>query len=318
MASSHPTSLRYGDYPQTFAISHLLSSLWLHEPDAETISRAAKELGSPPADHAEIATAYTDLFLLNVFPYGTVYTDHDGELNAPAAQQIADLFEAHHYQPKELNEVGAADHLGLCVGFLSHLANTDTEYFENTRCLLLEWIPTCCLAVEREPSAHPFYQALAAHTRNHLLSPPITNYHLPISIPQSPISDDEVRLRDLVRFFLAPARCGMFLSRSRLGQIGKSLGTRLPFGSRFEVAESLFASAGEAEILDRLISTLKDEVGTWASEYQRWGELYPSWKPFGEMWLSRTANATRTLDEMRRMMNVEAVLSDDLEINKHA
>ena len=96
----------------------------------------------------------------------------------------------------------------------------------------------------------------------------------------------------------------MFLSRSRLGQIGKSLGTRLPFGSRFEVAESLFASAGEAEILDRLTSTLKDEVEVWTDEYQGWAEKYPTWKPFSEAWLSRTVNATRTLDEMRQMMNV--------------
>ncbi|MBI4632017.1 MAG: molecular chaperone TorD family protein [Chloroflexi bacterium] len=289
----------------------LLSHLWLHEPNAEMISRAVKELNLPHANPDEIASAYTDLFLLNVYPYGTVYTDFDGELNAPAAQQIADLFEAHNYRPPELNEVGAADHVGLCLGFLTQ--HSDTECFENTRCLLLEWIPICCLAVEREPSSHPFYRALATFTRDHLLTrSPITNYHLPISIPQSfdfaqdksLISDDEVRLRDIVRFFLAPARCGTFLSRSRLGQIGKVLGTRLPFGSRFEVAESLFASAGEAEILDRLISTLKDEVEAWEDEYQSWAEKYPAWKPFSEVWLSRTTNATRTLEGMRQMMNV--------------
>ncbi|MEK7441426.1 MAG: molecular chaperone TorD family protein, partial [Chloroflexota bacterium] len=228
----------------------LLSHLWLHEPNAETISLAVKELNLPHADPDELASAYTDLFLLNVYPYGTVYTDIDGELNASGAQQIADLFETHSYHPPELNEVGAADHVGLCLGFLDQLS--DTECLEDTQCLLLEWIPICCLAVERELSAHPFYQALAAHTRDHLLSLPVTNYQLPVLNLQSLISNDEIRLRDIVRFFLAPARCGMFLSRSRLGQIGKSLGTRLPFGSRFEVAESLFASAGEAEILDRL------------------------------------------------------------------
>ena len=95
------------------------SPLWLHEPTAETISRAVKELNLPHADPNELASAYTDLFLLNVYPYGTVYTDFDGELNAPAAQQIADLFEAHNYHPPELNEVGAADHVGLCLGFFS-------------------------------------------------------------------------------------------------------------------------------------------------------------------------------------------------------
>jgi len=282
----------------------LLSHLWLHEPTAETISGAAKELNLPHAAPDELASAYTDLFLLNVFPYGTVYTDLDGELNAPDAQQIANLFEAHNYHPPELNEVGAADHVGLCLGFLSVGQDGILPIEQDTILLyILDWIPVCCLAVEREPSVHPFYRALATYTRDHLLTRfPITNYELPTTNLQSPISDDEVRLRDLVRFFLAPARCGMFLSRSRLGQIGKTLGTRLPFGSRFEVAESLFASAGEAEILDRLISALKDEVEAWANEYQGWAEKYPTWKPLSKEWLSRTANATRTLDEMRRMI----------------
>jgi hypothetical protein len=121
------------------------------------------------------------------------------------------------------------------------------------------------------------------------------------------LSAEEVRLRDIVRFFLAPARCGVFLSRARLGQIGKMVGTRLPFGSRFEVAESLFASAGEAEILDKLISLLKDEVEAWASEYQSWAETYPAWKPLSDVWLSRTANATRTLEGMREMMATDFI-----------
>ena len=288
----------------------LLSSLWLHEPHAETISRAVKELNLPHAQPAELASAYTDLFLLNVYPYGTIYTDFDGELNAPAAQQIADLFEAHNYHPSELNLVGAADHVGLCLGFLLHLASTDTEYFGSTRRLVSEWIPICCLAVEREPSAHPFYRALARLTRDTLLK----QNEAPLRVaPNDPfaisdlLSADEVRLRDLVNFFLAPARCGMFLSRSRLGQMAKQLGRRLPFGSRFEVAESLFASAGEAETLDQLISMLKDEVGVWASEYQSWAETYPTWKPFGVEWLNRTTNATRTLEGMREMMATDGV-----------
>jgi len=304
----------------------LLSSVWLHEPNAETISRAVKELNLPHADPDELASAYTDLFLLNVYPYGTVYTDPDGELNAPAAQQVADLFEAHHYHPPELNQVGAADHVGLCLGFLAFSADNhdivipspegarnlfdtprdssrETTAQNDMRALLLDWLPVCCLAVEREPSAHPFYRVLASRTGDLLLNAPRTNYQLPIFDLQSLFSqDDEIRLRDIVRFFLAPARCGVFLSRSRLGQIGKQIGARLPFGSRFEVAESLFASAGEAEILDKLTSTLKDEVEAWANEYQSWVEKYPAWKPFGELWLSRTMNATRTLDGMREMM----------------
>ncbi len=101
----------------------LLSSLWLHEPDSAAIARAASELGLPTAEPGELALAYADLFLLNVYPYGTAYTDPDGELNAPEAHELATLFEAYGYCPSELNEVAAPDHLGLCLGFLSHVSS---------------------------------------------------------------------------------------------------------------------------------------------------------------------------------------------------
>ncbi|MEK6575147.1 MAG: molecular chaperone TorD family protein [Chloroflexota bacterium] len=102
----------------------LLSHLWLHEPDADAIARAVTELGLPPAEPAELASAYADVFLLNVYPYSTAFTVPSGELNGPGAQRMAALYEAQGYCPSELNSVGAPDHLGLCLRFLAHLSDT--------------------------------------------------------------------------------------------------------------------------------------------------------------------------------------------------
>jgi TorA maturation chaperone TorD len=147
-------------HPSSLILHPLLSHLWLHEPDADAITHAVAELGLPPATTDELASAYADVFLLNVYPYGTAFTDPSGELNGPAAQQIAALYEAHGYQPPELNAVGAPDHVGLCLGFLGELGELEI------RELSLDWIAVCCLAVERESAAPPFYRALASTTRS--------------------------------------------------------------------------------------------------------------------------------------------------------
>ncbi len=295
----------------------LLSHLWLHEPDAETIARAVVELGLPLADPTDLASAYTDVFLLNVYPYGTAFTDPSGELNGPEAQRVAALYEVHGYRPPELKSVGAPDHLGLCLGFLA--AGQDGLLPH-----IADWAPVCCLAVEREPSAHSFYRALASTTRQHLFvmlseakSPgaetPSASSGQALRFAQgdgdnlqSEIynlqSEDEVRLRHIVRFFLTPALCGVFLSRSRLGQMAKELGGRLPFGSRFEVAEMLFTYAGGGvEQLGQLLNALETEVAAWATAYRSWVEKHPAWRPIAEMWLARTAEAARQLNAMRRM-----------------
>ncbi|MBI3763400.1 MAG: molecular chaperone TorD family protein [Chloroflexi bacterium] len=295
--------------PSSFS---LLSSLWLHEPNAEVLSHARNELGLPAADPTDLASAYADVFLLNVYPYGAAFTDPSGELNGPSAQHVAALYEGHGYHPPELSEVGAADHVGLCLGFVAHRAIQRIEIGDFLSSFL-EWAPVCCLAVEREPSAHAFYRSLAAITRDSLFrahgasgkgqatSPanPTAVRNSQFAILDQP-SDNEVRLHDLLGFFLAPARCGVFLSRSRLGQMAKALGTRLPFGSRFEVAEALFTAAGESEMTVALIDALEAEVAGWAREYRRWAEACPAWKPAAEMWLTRIAETTRQLAEMRQ------------------
>jgi len=312
-------------HPSSFILHPLLSHLWLHEPDAETIARAVVELGLPLADPAttlraspaDLASAYTDVFLLNVYPYGTAFTDPSGELNGPEAQRVAALYEVHGYRPPELKSVGAPDHLGLCLGFLA--AGQDGLLPR-----IADWAPACCLAVEREPSAHSFYRALASTTRQHLFvmlseaKPPGAETPSASSGQalrfaqgdgdnlQSEIynlqSEDEVRLRHIVRFFLTPAQCGVFLSRSRLGQMAKDLGGRLPFGSRFEVAEMLFTYAGGGvEQLGQLLNALETEVAAWATAYRDWAEKHPAWRPIAEMWLARTAEAARQLNAMRRM-----------------
>jgi TorA maturation chaperone TorD len=282
----------------------LLSHLWLHEPDAEAIVRAVVELGLPSARPDELASAYADVFLLNVYPYGTAFTDPSGELNGPEAQRMAALYEKHGYQPPELNAVGAPDHLGLCLGFLAAGQGQD-----GILPYIGDWAPVCCLAVEREPAAHPFYRILALHTREMLLAEyatrntqyATTHHQLSITNNQLPITnyspDDELTLRALVHFFLAPARCGLFLSRSRLGQMAKELGLRLPFGSRFEVAEMLFTSAGEAEQIEPLLTALETEVSAWAAAYQSWAGQWP----FAGIWLARTTEAARMLAEMRTL-----------------
>jgi len=348
----------------TRALFQLISQLWLHEPDGDTVARAAAELGLPAADPADLAVAYTDLFLLNVYPYGTAFTDPSGELNGPAAQQVAALYDESGYRPAELSEAGAPDHLGLGIGFLGYLSENGSpaasarhevsqRHFVSE--YLLGWVPICCLALEREPGAHLFYRALAARTRESLFchaeplrqaqgklfvchSEPFAGHSEPfaghserseesrlvaqgklreasgpptsavgpprpavVHLPSEP--EEEVGLREIVRFLLVPARCGLFLSRARLGKIAKALGARLPFGSRFEVAKNLFATAGESGLAGELLERLGAEVVIWEARYREWVGQYPAWAAFAGQWLERVETTRRMLTLMHNQVS---------------
>lgn len=262
------------------AVLPLASRLWLREPDAKTIDQAHEELGLPLAETDELAQAFTDLFVLNVFPYGSVFLDPNGELNGPSTETLSEMFANADFDPPELREIAAPDHLALCLEFLGLRRDPSDGYDWS-------WIHACCIAVQREPGVHPFYFELASRTAEASPQSPIHNRQSKIDSPLALRDDkDEVTLGRIVRFFLSPARCGMFLSRGRLGHIARNLDMRLPFGSRFEVARSLFQATGEGDRLNELLQMLEHEVEAWESVSRG-------------RWITRLEAARSTIQQMR-------------------
>ncbi len=275
----------------------LLSRLWLREPDADAISAAAVA-GLPAGDASDLAAAWTDLFLLNVYPYGTAFTDASGELNGPEAARALSRYESAGYRPAELSSAGAPDHAGLCLGFLSHLAATgqhEPEFLGWT----LDWLPVCALAVKRQPSGHPFYGGLADVTIETVLwqeAPPST------LTPRAPSAakdaEEEPDLFGLIRFLLAPAACGFFLSRSRLGSLALEAGLRLPFASRFETARALLEAAGERGRVEQVLEGLGNEAQAWDAAYVSLALAHPSWRSRAAAWRGRLAATRERLARM--------------------
>jgi hypothetical protein len=267
------------------------------------------ELGLPLATPSELAAAFSDLLLLNVYPYGTVFSEPEAELNGPGAEAALSRYADQGYRPRALFEVGAPDHLGLALGFLDHLEAVGAgDALAAAYAEALAWAPAVCAAVDHEPGAHPFYRALAARTAASLLarssdfgaaaseqaaqSPPPEPGPLPDA-------EGEVRLRDLVRYFLAPARCGAFLSRNRLGRLAQELGLAVPFGSRFDVAEALFQAAGASDRLPDLLDAIDGLLSANSEDYAAWAAAYPAWQPLAQSWLSRLSAARQQLALMR-------------------
>jgi TorA maturation chaperone TorD len=282
----------------------LLSRLWLSEPDAATLA-LANDAGIPCEDNpAAMSAAWTDLFLLNVYPYGSAFTDASGELNGPSAAWAAERFRSADYDPPELATSGAPDHAGLCLGYLAHLGETgrsDPEFLA----WALEWIPVCSLAVERQPAPPPFYRALAEATREILLaraSSPLPEHNLLPAI-QPEAEESELNLSAVVRRLLAPAASGFFLSRSRLGAIALDAGMRLPFGSRHDVARALFEAAGESGRVEVVLEGLGLEADAWDASYSRIADASPGWASRAAKWRGRVVETRALLSGMAGILD---------------
>ena len=114
---------------------------------------------------------------------------------------------------------------------------------------------------------------------------------------------DVLMLGAFSAYFLAPARCGMWLSRGRMGAIARGLGLALPFGPRAEVAEALFAAAGSAGVSLNLIRVLDDELSAWDRGYDRQPPGL-GWSLNGH-WQARIYAAEGQLNEMRQGLQLQ-------------
>jgi hypothetical protein len=152
----------------------------------------------------------------------------------------------------------------------------------------------------------PFYAALAASTREFVLSQANVEQSLhqvghevqDATAVHASGEEGDLWLGDLLAYLLVPARCGVFLSRGRFGQIARELGVRLPFGPRHEVARSLFNAAGDGGKLQLLLNKLEAEVGVWGRAYSEWGAAHPAWRVCGEMWNERVATTLALLGRL--------------------
>jgi hypothetical protein len=255
---------------------------------------------APPAGGVEASAAYTELFLLNVYPYASVYRDSPAELNGPSSLWAAGRFAAAGFAPPELDTAAAPDHAGLCLAYLGQADDRDFLRF------CLEWIPVFTLAAEREPAADTFHRSLARETREALFSRaagsgPSREPGPERLTPDTADPEEEVRLSDVVRYLLSPARSGFFLSRSRLGRMAREIGLGLPFGARFDVAENLFASAGEAARVPELLGVLERERESWDAAYEALAREHPGWAPFAAIWRRRAASTKARIEEMKNL-----------------
>src|SRR5262245_45401907 len=259
----------------------LLSGLWLSERDKNLID-AAVEAGFPDATVEELTPAYSDLFLLNVYPYGSVFTEPAGEMNGPSAGELALRYEQAGFAPPELFQVGAVDHIGLCLAFLETLSQRPSAG-SRFAAEVLEWAPIPSIAIDRDSSAHPFYKHLARTTIDQLFD--LGKDQMRRSrLPAVSLEEEQVGLEEVVSFLLAPARCGLFLSRSRLGELARAVDLALPFGSRRDVCRSLFLSAGERGAIPSLIELLTREVFQWKAALDDLAALRPAWRSCEQTW----------------------------------
>ena len=221
----------------------------LCEPPADGHDAVARALG---LERAPTESEWTNVFLLELVPYASVYLGAEGMIGGEARDRVAGFWRALGLEPPR-----EPDHLAALLGLVAALSDADEDGVREALLHehVLSWAPVYLERVEE--LAAPVVGAWARLLRAALageeeglrpLARPALHHR------EAPPLDPEAG--DLVGQLLAPARSGFLLARADLVRCARELGLGLRIGERRFALEALLAQdpastlawlAGEAE-----------------------------------------------------------------------
>jgi TorA maturation chaperone TorD len=330
-AEASPTGGASADPRDLAGWYRLAADLFAREPDAELLGVLAEVPGLRAHATPEAAARYTDVLVLNVHPFASVYLDADGALHAGRAAFTRDVLRALGLRVHEREGV-SADHVSVALDALAALLEREVDAVDavdagrarhGQRTVLAEhllpWAPLFLGAVERIDDG--LYRAAARMARTTLgrhgarlaalgvvrpgpaaeagpgerapgdRAP--ADEAAPPPAPEPPTQDDSGEDgEDPLAWLAAPARCGMFLARDDVAALAARAGLPARIGGRrFVLRELGTAAASGQEESEALRTALAAFAHARRAELAAWAEELPA---FAAVWRPLRARLAAT------------------------
>jgi len=111
-------------------------------------------------------------------------------------------------------------------------------------------------------------------------------------------------LHDLVELLIAPTRCGFFLTRNRIREIGSEMGLRTGIQTRKRMLENLFREAGSENKIFELLEVLDSDAKFWSEQYSSFSKKCRISRGSWENW-------TKNLRELRSYLSKSQKWSEE-------
>jgi TorA maturation chaperone TorD len=276
-------------------------------PEGEAVARALGLGGSPTT------AEYTELFLLNLYPYASVYLGDEGMLGGEARDRVAGFWRALGLVPP-----AEPDHLATLLGLYAALADEDmppetpvSDAAPRSHAALhgpgvgrrvqqallwehvLSWLPAY---LEKAKELAPrFYRewaelldaALVAEAERYLADG-LLPLHLRAAAPLADPREDG--LEPFLTSVLAPVRSGLVLTRADVARGARELGLGMRMGERRFLLRALLAQDAPGTL-----HWLRAEAESWAGRHRR---MPRALVPVTDFWAARAERTAALVTEL--------------------
>lgn len=271
----------------------------LAEPPTAAAAQVAAALDLGPIVDA---SAYTELFILQLYPYASVYLGAEGMMGGEARDRVAGFWRA-------LGETPPAepDHLAVLLALYARIvelaAQADDErraapWQQARRALLwehlLSWLP--CYLSKTADLAPPFYQRWAELLTTALRAEAEqvgAQDALPLHLRAAPglIDPRADAFADFLQSLLTPVRSGLILPRADLQRGARTLGVGTRMGTRQFILQTMLAQDAGGTL-----AWLRQEAAGWTTRHR---QHFAGLSQLGEAWAARAEATTCLLAELQ-------------------
>ncbi|HUF27724.1 MAG TPA: molecular chaperone TorD family protein [Gemmatimonadaceae bacterium] len=257
-------------------------------------ARLSRELGLPsvPTDDE-----YTELFVLQLYPYASVYVGAEGMLGGEARDRIAGFWRAiGDVPPKE------PDHLAVLLALYARLGELERDESRPERATawrrariaflhehLLSWLPAYLdKLIEIAPPVYRAWGRLLEEALRSAARELSGTERLPLHLRDAPplASSGGEAATNLAEAVLVPVRSGLIVTRVDLSRGARALGLGLRIGERRFALDGLLSQDREA-----VLGWLEGEAARW---YVRHEAMREEFGDIAVFWADR-AGQTRAL-----------------------
>lgn len=256
------------------------------------------------------AAGHQHVFGHEVFPWASVFLDVSGRPGGKVAEAVYADFQRLGLPCSPTHE--GADHLAVLLEALAFLSSAEAEAWSDGQSAVAEgvrtraaelvqahlwswWAPLrAAVRGEAEPFSEAVLELVEQTVCDHVgvEAGPLPPREAPTLLER--LDDPKVGLRDIAAELLVPIHSGVFLSRSHLRTLGRSLGLPLGFGRRVDRLETFLRSAAEADVWPGAIAALDR---TWSSVGQAYLDL-----PGGAPWRGRVEETRAVFSRMQEKL----------------
>lgn len=275
------------------------------------VVRALGALCEPPNQHSQVLAEalelerapgpdeFVDAFVLQLYPYSSVYLGAEGMLGGEARDRVAGFWRALGLTPPP-----EPDHLATLLGLYASLLEAIDDERDRARALSLErvrgallwehlssWLAPYLHKMDSAPAPCAGWAKLlravlaAEEARTPLPS------ELPLALREAPgLPDDEAASREWTEALLAPVRSGMILTRADLARGAMKIGVGVRLGERAFALRSMLEQDAY-----KVMGWLASEASAWIDVHehaQTGGGEVPRW------WAGRARHTATVLTRL--------------------